>query len=249
METLINFRDLGGIKTIDGTIVKHHQFLRSGQLSNLSDEDKKKLANVYKLKKIYDFRSDKEVSQSLDDVIEGAEYKHLDILGDGVSQGAGVEDLLNPKYSPNDSMINIYSQLVLSEVAQNNYSRFLKSFIDKPHKCTLFHCYAGKDRTGFGAALILSSLNVSRKNIFVDYLKTNELRKTANEVIIKELEKKGASEQELDQIRIMLTVKKEYLEHSFDIVEQNFGSVSEYFTDVLRLPQDFEKKMQVLYTN
>ena len=248
MNTLVNFRDLGDIKTLDNKTVINHQFLRSGEVVNISKEDKESLITTYQLKKIVDFRGDKEVSESPDDTLEGVLYEHLDILGESANQGASLEELLSPKYDPKQAMMKIYEELVLSETAQKSYSKFLSDFINQPKQSTLFHCYAGKDRTGFGAALILSSLNVSKEEIFIDYLKTNESRKPTNQKIFDEMKEKGATTQQLDNMEVMLTVDKDYLQYSFDLIDEHFGSLDNYFEQILHLPKDFAEKMQQLYT-
>lgn len=248
MNTLVNFRDLGGIKTLDNKVVVGKQFLRSGQVVNLSESDKSDLINDYDLKLIVDFRSDGEIAEAPDDTLKNVAYEHINIIPETPNQGTGLKELTNPKYSPEKYMLETYEQFVVSEEAQKGYREFLMGFIDKPNECTLFHCYAGKDRTGYGAALILSSLNVSRDAIFEDYLKTNESRKAANDVILGELKEKGLTEAELSQVSIMLDVDKSYLEKSFDIIDNQYGGIDTYFTKTLGLPADFQTKMRSLYT-
>ncbi|WP_326717626.1 tyrosine-protein phosphatase [Vagococcus jeotgali] len=248
IKTIVNFRDLGGITTNDGTKVVHHQFLRSDEVVDVSEADKKALVDTYKLKVIVDFRSQSEVEQAKDDDIPGVKYEYIDILADVTGKGASMDALLNPEAGAVESMMKIYEELVMSESAQKGYSEFLKAFIDHPNETTLFHCYAGKDRTGVAAALILSSLNVSRKNIMEDYLKTNELRKGANEKLLKELKEKGLPEAQIKQASIMLDVDRKYLEHAFSTIEKHYGSVSNYFVKALKLNHGFEEQMQKLYT-
>lgn len=248
MDTLVNFRDLGNIVTLDNKKVVPHQFLRSGEVVNISAADKETLTKTYGLKKIVDFRGNKEVSESPDDTLAGVEYEHIDILGESANQGASLEELLNPKYDPKKAMMTIYEELVLSENAQKGYSKFLSDFINQPNEATLFHCFAGKDRTGFGAALILHSLNVSREAIEEDYLKTNDSRKAANEAILKEMEDKGATAQQQEHMLVMLNVDKAYLDYAFELIEQHYDSVENYFTTVLNLPETFSDDMKKLYT-
>lgn len=248
MDTLVNFRDLGNIVTLDNKKVVSHQFLRSGEIVNISEKDKETLTKIYGLKKIIDFRGDTEASQSPDDTLVGVIYEHIDILGESANQGASLEELLSPKYDPKKAMMTIYEELVLSENAQKGYSKFLSDFINQPNETTLFHCFAGKDRTGFGAALILHSLNVSRKAIEEDYLKTNESRKPANQAILAEMKEKGASEKQMSNMLIMLNVDKAYLDYAFELIETHYNSVENYFTTVLNLPETFSEDMKKLYT-
>lgn len=57
LEGAVNVRDLGGYKTTDGLTIKPHKLIRSAELANLSDSDKKKLVNTYDLSHIVDFRT------------------------------------------------------------------------------------------------------------------------------------------------------------------------------------------------
>lgn len=97
MESLENFRDIGGIKTIDGRTVIEKQFLRSAEFANLSKSDISELLNVFDLKWDIDFRSALEVKQVPDEVIEGVTYEHLDVIGAKNDQAAAVQaNMTNP---------------------------------------------------------------------------------------------------------------------------------------------------------
>lgn len=60
MNSVVNFRDIGGFPTKQGTSVKTGHFFRSGELVNVAQEDQQKLVEGYQIKRIYDFRSAKE---------------------------------------------------------------------------------------------------------------------------------------------------------------------------------------------
>lgn len=91
--------------------------------------------------------------------------------------------------------------------AQKVIKHFWK-LLSYPQEAILFHCFAGKDRTGIGAALILSALGVEHSYILEDYLKTNEQRKTANEQIIAQYQANGTPLAEIQQLETLLYVKK-----------------------------------------
>jgi protein-tyrosine phosphatase len=94
------------------------------------------------------------------------------------------------------------------------------------------------------AAIILKSLNVSDKLIFDDYLKTNEMRKEANQLIVNDLRSKGLTEEQLNEVLVMMNVDKRYLEHSFKIIDKEFGGFEQYITEGLRMPKDFFTEMK-----
>jgi protein-tyrosine phosphatase len=97
----------------------------------------------------------------------------------------------------------------------------------------LIHCSAGKDRTGFGAALILSLLGVPRDTIMDDYLLTNEytdpgaaMRWYANYLGV---------DFDLSAAEPMFGVQADFLQFAFDSIEREFGGLERYFRDAMEL--------------
>lgn len=251
MQNLINFRDIGGIKTQDARTVVEKQFLRSAVVNNLSPSDVDSLLNDYQLKHDIDFRSTGEIESDPDEAIDTVSYKQIDIAGQDESFSA--QDFAKlakvaSKIDPNKIMIDTYNRYVTSETGRKGYHDFLMGFIEHPNETTIFHCQDGKDRTGIGAALILYSLNVSQELILADYLKTNEERKAANKVQLAEYEKAGATPAELKILAVILDVDKSYIEAAFKTIESEYGSVDNYLTKGLGLPKDFKEQMINLYT-
>lgn len=88
MNSVVNFRDIGGFPTQQGTVVKTGHFFRSGELVNVAQADQQKLVEDYQIKRIYDFRSAAETQERPDDSIQGTNYLHIDILADIQAQTA-----------------------------------------------------------------------------------------------------------------------------------------------------------------
>ncbi|MGF2146057.1 tyrosine-protein phosphatase [Vagococcus fluvialis] len=244
MKSLVNFRDIGNIATQDGKRVKPNLFLRSGEVVNVHQSAVDRLLNEYKLETIIDLRGEKETTERPDDSLTGVDYVNIDILKDVKGQGASFEDLLKGAGTADIGMLELYEELVLTDGARRGYQQFLELILNKPKSPILFHCFAGKDRTGMAAAIILKSLNVSDKLIFDDYLKTNEMRKEANQLIVNDLRSKGLTEEQLNEVLVMMNVDKRYLEHSFKIIDKEFGGFEQYITEGLRMPKDFFTEMK-----
>ncbi|MGL5686563.1 MAG: tyrosine-protein phosphatase, partial [Vagococcus fluvialis] len=191
-----------------------------------------------------DLRGEKETTERPDDSLTGVDYVNIDILKDVKGQGASFEDLLKGAGTADIGMLELYEELVLTDGARRGYQQFLELILNKPKSPILFHCFAGKDRTGMAAAIILKSLNVSDKLIFDDYLKTNEMRKEANQLIVNDLRSKGLTEEQLNEVLVMMNVDKRYLEHSFKIIDKEFGGFEQYITEGLRMPKDFFTEMK-----
>ncbi|MBO0996067.1 tyrosine-protein phosphatase [Bacillus sp. SD088] len=120
METLVNFRDLGGIVTKEGKKVKRNKLLRAGQPVNVSDSDKRELVQGHDLKLIIDFREQSEVDKEPVDKIEGVEYVHIDVLKSESTNSIGREDFekVNSIEDADRLMFSVYEQLVLDPSAQ-----------------------------------------------------------------------------------------------------------------------------------
>jgi len=249
LKTLVNFRDIGGYKGIDGREIKYKKLLRSGEVRNLSDEDKNILINDYKLKKIIDFRSDDEVKNAPNDTLNGVEYQQINIMGELSGNTSGSEDMVNNSKikSATEIMKEIYVNLATDKNSQKAYRKFLNEVKSLEEGSLLFHCFAGKDRTGFGALLIMKILGVKDDDIFEDYLKTNELRREANKIIIEELEKSGATKENIDNVTQLMEVDISYLEEAYNSIIKNYSSFDNYLKNVLNVDDEAALTFRNLY--
>ncbi|MEM9327069.1 MAG: tyrosine-protein phosphatase, partial [Bacteroidota bacterium] len=100
----------------------------------------------------------------------------------------------------------------------------------------VFHCTAGKDRTGLLSALILSALEVPQDVIFNEYLLSNYFRYDK----IERNAKLGAWILGIDPVasRSIMDVRNEYLASSFEAIEREYGSLDRYFNEALDLTQE-----------
>ncbi len=248
MQTLVNFRDIGNFETIDGRKVKKGHFYRSAEVVKVSPADAAQLTNKYDVKRIFDFRSEKEVAERPDDQLTGVVYHHINVMKSAKGRTASLEDLETHAAHPDEAMLKIYEQLILSSGAQEGYQQFLTSILTDESPL-LFHCFAGKDRTGIGAAFILKALNVPDEAIYKDYLQTNIQRKTENDQIIQAYRKQHkVNQQEIERLATMLYVKAEYLNYAFSLIQEHFQTFENYLTEALKLPKSFSTDIKKLYT-
>lgn len=240
----VNFRDIGGIETATGHL-KKNTFFRSGQLINLTAATSDFLANTCQIKTIYDFRSTKETEQMPDTPIKAITWQHLDILADATANYASMNKMVENSGDTHQHMLETYEQLVTSHSAHVGYHTFMMDLIEQPQPI-IFHCFAGKDRTGFAAALILKAAGASDEAIMSDYLRTNELRKEANQEIV-EQHRDEITDYQVQQLLIALQVAPEYLQHAKTVLIANYGSFDNYLQTGLNLPADYIAKFQQLY--
>ena len=158
-----NKRDLGGIRTHDGRVIRKGMLIRSAQLFQANEEDLDGISTII------DLRTPGERKEAPDQT-HGRAYLPLPLFDDvtaGISHESGAEDQGIP------DMAVLYGKLmrecadsfrkVLTAVMTHNFST----------GAILWHCTEGKDRCGMTTALILEALGAERKDIMEDYLKTN----------------------------------------------------------------------------
>jgi protein-tyrosine phosphatase len=102
----------------------------------------------------------------------------------------------------------------------------------------LFHCTAGKDRTGLAAALVLSALGVSEADIWQDYLLTNQLYKRNST---------GATTLSPDVLKIVWEVQESFLKASLDVIHQDHGGMQNYLHQKLNLSEAALQKLRGTY--
>lgn len=249
MKTLVNFRDLGEWMTEDGRRVKSNRLLRAGEVVQLDAEDIRSLREDYQLKQIIDFRTLGEVNERPVDEIEGVEYLHLDIMKNVLKNLPSFEEMaqqVTPQMA-DEQMKQINHQLVTSESARLGYQQFFRACLANQEGSVLFHCFHGKDRTGFGAALILKTLGVSDENIMEDYLKTVEERAEENRIMLEHMRKQGLSDVQLEAIGNFISVKREYLEAAFAKIEQEYGSFENYLKKGLGITEEEIEQLKANY--
>lgn len=241
--TIVNIRDIGGIPVTHGQL-KEKTFFRSGELCNISTYDISFLEDKLHLKKIYDFRRPEEIENRPDSLFEKIKYENINLMS---TAGQANPSLKNMTISDNieSHMLDAYTELVLGNSAQTGYHTFLMELVKTPQP-VIFHCFAGKDRTGFAAALILKIAGATSNEIYKDYLQTNEARKNANKEILATFSNR-LSPKKLAGLEVSLNVKSDYLAHAFDLIDHHFGNFNSYLLDGLGLPENYTSAFQKIY--
>ena len=107
----------------------------------------------------------------------------------------------------------------------------------------LFHCAAGKDRTGWLAAVVLTALDVDRPTIAADYMRTAELNATGRDNTLARMASR------LDQPEILLPlleVRLEYLEAAFLEADRSYGGMDGYLREGLGLTEDDLQRLRAV---
>ena len=230
-----NFRDLGGVKTVDGRTVKSKMLYRGATLKKLTEKDVKLLKDEYKLSTIIDLRTKKEAEEQPDISVEGVNYIHMPVLTEaavGVSHEKKVHSFSSLKLMP--PMQDMYVNMVKGETLNNvvNIMKKVLSLKDEEY-AVLFRCTVGKDRTGILAALILSFLGVDRDTIVCDYLISNRFTRTKAFFVYILLLIIRFNHKFAKKIRFSLLAKQIFIDAALDTLEKDFGSMQEFFKQKL----------------
>ena len=173
-EGVVNFRDLGGYPSQLGGTVRFGHVFRSDRLDRMTDNDRVRYERLG-IRTIYDLRRAEEREVAPDPfpnehvcIISALEANGHPKLGDEPPESDGA-DLLRLLYRG------------MLDHAGRDIGRVLRGIADPQVAPVLFHCTAGKDRTGMIAALLLEWLGVPRELVLDDYERTNEYRHEAAE--------------------------------------------------------------------
>ncbi len=164
-DSIVNFRDIGGLSTADGRPVRTGVLFRSAILTFASDLDLVRLRNL-RIGHVVDLRTDEEQTmQGRADVGRLRATLHHVSLFDRVWDSSACSASTDPV---------LYLAERYDDMLANNASNVVRAIesISTSDAPTVFHCSAGKDRTGIVAALILGSLGVPDHDIVADYEST-----------------------------------------------------------------------------
>jgi len=185
---VLNLRDLGGIPLQDGKgKTPHGLYLRSGKLSMLTPEECKKLCQEYHIACVIDLRTPIEAQEFPDPLPYGVEYIQISLLKDatvGITHETGSDPMsiirsLRKNPEKLKEMVpdfkQMYQRIVTDEYSRGQLDQVVALLRKNAAegKCTLFHCTAGKDRTGIVSMALLKSYGVADEEIIRDYMRTN----------------------------------------------------------------------------
>jgi len=237
LESVPNFRDIGGYRTSDGKWVKVAELYRSDGLDTLSDADNATL-QALGIKLVCDLRTDTERSSKPDKEIPGSSNEAINIIGEdplvaqltaaitGGDKAAQQELLGNGKAE--QLLVDGGRSLVSGTIPLAQYKVFFSRIEDPDNLPTVMHCSAGKDRTGWASAAILTALGVPKSTVMQDYLVSNDYLKAKNDKTLSQT----AALIDRSLIEPVLSVRKEYLDASFSEVKAKYKTFDKYLAAV-----------------
>ncbi|RDX01023.1 tyrosine-protein phosphatase [Listeria kieliensis] len=245
-----NFRDMGGYLAEDGKMVKWGKLYRSDHLYNATDQGVDYLQRLG-IQTIIDYRSDDEIEKYPNRLLDEAvnTYKldpaaHTAELSAQFTSSKQDEDknLIHEIFvqKQNGTLVNRYDivmqqyrNFVFQKKSQAAFGAMLKIAAKKETPAMVQHCRGGKDRTGFGAMLLLGVLGVKKEDLIEDYMLTAANREERNRVKMTAYRKLTDDEEILHYLYSLIETRPEFIEASIEQIEKEFGSITNYARDAL----------------
>ena len=239
-----NFRDLGGYASADGRQVKWGVVYRSGELSQLSEDDVGRIAALG-IRTVVDLRSPQEVkARGQGRLPPGAELVPMPISSSDMFSKL-IPMFLEGDFSkvPSDLLDRVNRHLARDFSEQ--FGGLLRTLNDPANRPLVFHCTQGKDRAGFGAAMVLSALGVPWETVVEDYLLSNHFRKAENDKMLGMIRSfaaskggSGGEEIAFQRVEGLLYVKEQSLRAAHDEILSRHESVEAYLVEGLGCARD-----------
>jgi protein-tyrosine phosphatase len=237
-----NFRELGGLINKEGRTLKEGMLYRSGSFADLKGEDVTLLRQTG-INTIVDFRSDSEIAREPDFIPEGMQVNYLNAPIGSLDQ-KGMGKFMQVLTSPNFKEADVEQLMIEANLGFVDYIADFKPLFDQvqaPETVVLFHCTAGKDRTGLASSLLLHILDFDRATIFEDFMLSNAA------VSKLDLSKMTAYGIPQDRAGLLMGVKESYLEAAWTAIETKYGSVDAMLQQVFGIDQKVKSSLKAKY--
>ena len=165
-EGILNFRDLGGYPTKTGRTVAWRRLFRSGELRHMTEKDLTKLKEYIKLHMVIDLRSNYEIEELGKGLLHnsGIKYHNIALFSDG-----GEREVNLRMFKGLSNMGELYLIFIQQKQFNRGIIEALEIMAETENHPLIFHCAAGKDRTGILAAIVLSILDIADEYIVNNY--------------------------------------------------------------------------------
>lgn len=240
LEGTNNFRDLGGYQTGDGRQVVYGQLYRSDALNQLTTQDLVYLQEDLKIHGIIDYRSEQERAKEPDRLWQHVEVLLLDpnaVMAELASETGQpkhtyhlsfVERLQQQKETEmirglKEKLIQQYRDFVLSETSRKVYREVVKAHLTDELVPIVQHCKGGKDRTGFGSAVLLCLLGVPQETVMKDFLLSDKYRAKHIDARMKQYQEYTDDPILLENLKALTSTETSYLNASFEQIKTSYG--------------------------
>lgn len=238
---MLVYRDLGGIKNKEGKTIKPNMIVRGKSLYKIKEKDVQML-KLNNLSKVIDLRTAVEIDEKPNVKIDNIKYLHMPVFKEKMAGITHEKEENKLKMLMNMMSIeNLYKLMVTDAYSISQLKNIIHEIMSSDNHPVLFHCTAGKDRTGVVAMLLLNILDVDEETIMKNYLEINKTHKPkANLFYVlinilmwnKELAKKARS---------YYMVHERYLQTAIEAIKETYGSMEEYITNALGVTNEMKQ--------
>ena len=230
LEGAANFRDLGGYRVADGGRTRWGLVFRSDALHALTVEDVA-LVGRLGLRVVYDLRRDAERERMPSvELPEGDVRRVLLAIGGSAGETREITDRIFAgefEAIGDDFLVEAYQNM--AEHDAPTFATLLTGLTDLDGLPALFHCTAGKDRTGMSAAMLLSVLGVEEHTVLEDYeLSTTVYSERRIEQLRPRFERNGV---DIERFRSLFTAPRHAMESLLVVLHERYGGVDRFLVD------------------
>ena len=225
LDGTLNLRDLGGWVTEDGeSQTRRGQFFRSDRLSDLSEDDHGKLVGLG-IDTVIDLRYEAEVAEH-PSLLWPSVVSHLEIPmgGDLADQRSFMERALDGEYDGITDADVGESYIAMLEDHGTDFGRAVEGLLAGGP--SLYHCTAGKDRTGLLSMLVLRTVGVSTADVLADFVLSNEYRAAKRMAQLKPVFDDAGLD--IESFRPALSAPRPALEQAVAWIEANHGTAETF---------------------
>lgn len=247
-ETMHNFRDLGGYCSADGRPLRWGRLYRSDKIAGLSAEDIKYLKRL-NLQRIVDFRSPEEVQSNPHSLWPDAEVA-IHLLPVSV-EAANIDKLtarLTEASVSADEMADflVAANREMIERFTPTFRQWMQSLLEEDFYPQVFHCSAGKDRTGLAAALVLHAVGVADDVIMQDYLATNAYTEGRVRQILNLLQDHPEWQRSDAALGRLMRAAPEFINAAYAVIDSDYGSIDHYLQRGLGIGDSERQRLRAL---
>ncbi len=246
LEGCRNFWDIGGYPIDDTKIVRPRMIYRSGRLSGLNSKDLEKFGTLG-IRTVIDLRSPDESAEQPDPIEDGNECRiiHIPISTEGLGKKQVVDIFRrasNGEIDTHQNMIDGYRQFPME--MHKGLRKVLDILLDELSYPVLMHCTAGKDRTGFVAAVLLGTAGCDEKTIIADYMNYKRENLDADAKRYASSFAKYGVEVQVESTYPYLLAKEEYIRAMLESISEKWGSISGYLDKHIGFTGDMQRRIR-----
>lgn len=248
-EGIHNFRDYGGWPVAGGGHVRTGLLWRSGQHVGASDEDLAVIAAL-DIRTVIDLRGTSERERNPCRRADGFDAEVIAHEGETSSSPPhmDVDESVTTAQFARDRMIAVYTRMPRNPAMTSMFARYFRA-LEANDGASLVHCFAGKDRTGVAAMLMLHVLGASEEDQLAEFLRTNDAPTLAvlREQSVPGIEQRLGRKLDEDAIRALLEVHEDYLKTFREVVARDHGSLDGYLEKAIGVDDAMRESLRARF--